>query len=136
MAQQSFTGRLTSTRRGAIILGVAAAILAGILLVVYLNRYRNSVQGETAPTTVLVARNLVPAGTSGTIMAQKKMFESTTIPQKEVKSGAIVDPAYLNGRVSTEDIFPGQQLTTAVFSTSTTGAVDTKITGRQRAISI
>jgi Flp pilus assembly protein CpaB len=134
--QQSLTGKLTSTRGGAIALGIGAAALAGILLVVYLNRYRDSVQGETAPTSVLVAKNLILAGTSGTILADKKLFEATTIPQSEVKLGALADPAYINGRVAAVDIFPGQQLTTTDFSATTTTAVVTKLSGTQRALSI
>ena len=134
--QQTLTGRLTNSRRGAIGLGLCAALLAGLLLLLYLNRYRDSVQGETAPTPVLVAKSLVVSGTSGTILAQKKLFEATTIAQKDVKLGALTDPAYLNGRVAAADIFPGQQLTVADFSATTTNAVITKLSGKQRALSI
>ena len=44
------TERLSTSRGGAVALGIAAAVLAGILLLVYLDRYRDSVRAETANT--------------------------------------------------------------------------------------
>ena len=134
--QQTFAGKFISTRRGAIFVGVGAAILAGLLLLAYLNSYRDSIKSETAPAGVLVAKRLIVAGTSGTVIAERKLFETTTIAEKDVKLGAIADPAFINGRVVATDIFPGQQLTTTDFSTETTNAIVTKLTGRQRALSI
>ena len=125
-----------SSRRAAILLAIGALVLAAILLVAYVRSYRNSVSGENAPTTVIVAKSLIPAGTSGTIIAGKQAYQSTTLPQKDIKVGAISDPAYINGRVAVTDIVPGQQLTTTDFTVPTTEAVTTKITGKQRALSV
>ena len=125
-----------SSRRAAILLSIAALAIAAILLIVYVQSYRNSVSGENAPTSVIVAKSLIPAGTSGTIIATKQQYQATTLPQKDIKVGAISDPAYINGRVAVADIVPGQQLTTADFTVPTTTAVTTKITGKQRAISV
>lgn len=132
----SMAERLSTSRGWAIALGVGAAVVAGILLLVYLNSYRNSVAGETAPTTVLVAKALIVEGTSGTVIAGKDLYQAATLPAKEIKAGAIADPAYINGRVASTDILPGQQFTTADFSSATTDSVNTKITGAQRAISV
>ena len=125
-----------SSRRAAILLAIAALAIAAILLIVYVQSYRSSVSGENAPTSVIVAKSLIPAGTSGTIIATKQQYQATTLPQKDIKVGAISDPAYINGRVAVADIVPGQQLTTADFTVPTTEAVTTKITGKQRAISV
>jgi Flp pilus assembly protein CpaB len=132
----SVTDRVSASRGWAIAIGVGAAVLAGILLLLYLNRYRESVAGETAPTSVLVAKNLITQGTSGTVIGTKELYQVASLPAKEVKVGALADPAYLNGRVAVADILPSQQLTTADFTTETTTAVNTKITGAQRGISI
>ena len=59
----SVTSRLTTTRGGAIALGVLFMIIALILLLVYVNRYRNSVEEDAAPAPVLVAKSLIPTGT-------------------------------------------------------------------------
>jgi Flp pilus assembly protein CpaB len=129
------SGRMSS-RAWAIALGVGAIVLAAILLVVYLDRYRARVGGENAPTPVLVAKQLIPKGTPGNIVASQSMYAPTTIPRKEVEVGAIADPSYLAGRAASADIFPGQQFTATDFAASDTLSVDSQITGEERAISV
>ena len=129
------SGRMSS-RGWAIALGIGAIVIATILLVVYLDRYRARAAGENAPTPVLVAKQLIPKGTPGTLIASQGMYAPTTVPRKEVEVGAISDPSYLSGRAASEDIFPGSQFTTADFATSSTSSVDSQIVGTQRAISI
>lgn len=129
------SGRMSS-RGWAIALGIGAILLAAILLVVYLDRYRARVGGENAPTPVLVAKQLIPAGTPGSLIASGTMYEPTTLPKKEVEVGAIADPQYLSGRAASTEIFPGQQFTALDFAASDTASVDSQITGNQRAISV
>ena len=129
------SGRMSS-RGWAIALGIGAIALAAILLIVYLDRYRARVGGENAPTPVLVAKQLIPKGTPGTLVASQSMYAPTTLPRKEVEVGAIADPSYLSGRAAAADIFPGQQFTATDFAAADTAAVDSQITGTQRAISI
>lgn len=128
--------RFGSSRGLTLAIGIGAAVLAGILLLVYLNQYRSSVDSSRKDTPVLVAKNLIPAGTSGTIIADKELYQVATLPKDDLKTGAISDPAYLNGRVAAVDIFPGQQMTTADLSQTTTEAIPTKLTGPQRAFAI
>jgi Flp pilus assembly protein CpaB len=132
----SLTEWVSASRSWAVGVGIGAALLAGLLLLLYLDRYRDSVAGDSARSSVLVARSLIPAGTSGDIVASKQTYQVAEIQNKEVKVGAVADPTYLNDRVATADIYPGQQITTADFSAETTTAVDTQITGTQRAISV
>src|SRR5512134_1618001 len=129
------SGRMSS-RGWAIALGIGAILLAAILLIVYLDRYRARVGGENAPTPVLVAKQYIPAGTPGTLVASGPMYEPTTLPRKEVEVGAISDPQYLSGRAASAEIFPGQQFTATDFAVSDTASVDSQITGEQRALSI
>jgi Flp pilus assembly protein CpaB len=125
-----------SSRGWAVALGIGAIVLAAILLVVYLDRYRSRVSGENAPTPVLVAKQLIPQGTPGNLIATQSMYAATTLPRKEVEVGAIADPSYLAGRAAAADIFPGQQFTATDFAASDTASVDSQITGTERAISI
>jgi hypothetical protein len=134
--QQAVRGKIGSSRGWTLAFGIGAALLAAILLVVYLNRYRSSVNSETAPTPVLVAKNLIPQGASGTIIAKQELFQVATLPKNDLKVGAISDPAYLNGRVAAADIFPGQQITTADVSAGLTDAIPTQLSGKQRAVAI
>ncbi|MGI8885631.1 MAG: Flp pilus assembly protein CpaB [Gaiellaceae bacterium] len=125
-----------SSRSWAIAIGAAAVVLAAILLVVYLDRYRARVGGENAPTPVLVAKQLIPAGTPGTLVAGRTMYVPTTLPRKEVEVGAIADPQYLSGRAAAQDIFPGQQFTALDFAADPSTSVKSLLTGPERALSI
>lgn len=134
---QSLTGRLTSTRQGAIALGLAAAALAAILLAVYITQYRDSVSSDTAPRQVLVAKKLIAKGTPGNQIGAKQLYQITSVAQADVKPGAIVDPALLNGRVVAQDIYPGQQLAdTDFFSGGAPTGLSGALSGPNRAVSI
>ena len=110
---KSFLG----TRRGAVTLAVAAAALAGILLAVFLSQYRSSVQGGTAPASVLVADRLIPKGTSGDVLISERLFKTGSVAEADLVDGALANAAALAGRVATRDIYPGQQLSAADFTT-------------------
>src|SRR6266545_4533427 len=124
-----FAQRLLSTRRGSTILGIAAAALAGIILLVYVNQYRNSVGTAAAPVTVIVAKELIHKGTSGDIVGNDKLFQTSSIAKDQVRNGALTDPAALHGRVAANDIFPGQQLTVEDFQVAGANQISTKLTG-------
>ena len=136
MSNTSLTTKVQQSRGWTLALGIAAAVLAAILLIAYLVQYRSSVNDSTAPTPVLVAKSLIPKGTSGTVIAEKQLFQAATLAKDDLKVGAISDPAYLNGRVAVADIFPGQQITTADLSAGLTDAIPTQLSGKQRAVAI
>lgn len=131
IAQNMFT-----TRRGSLLVGAAAAVLAGIILLAYLHQYRNSVNSASAPVSVLVARNLIQKGTPGDIIGTSNQFQVASVPKGQLQTGALTDPAALSGRVAVTDIYPGQQLTAGYFAFAPPGTLQTKISGSDRAISI
>jgi Flp pilus assembly protein CpaB len=131
-----FAQRLLSTRGGTVALSVMAAVLAGVILVTYLNRYRNSVQASSADVSVLVAKGVIDKGTSGDIIAAEDLYSISTLKQSQVSDGAITDPAALKGRVAATEIFPGEQLTTAKVTVSASTSLSNRITGDQRAVNI
>jgi Flp pilus assembly protein CpaB len=131
-----FAQRLLSTRGGTIALSVMAAVLAGVILLTYLHRYRESVKESGTAVTVLVAKGLIDKGTSGDIIATQDLYEVTSQPKSEVEDGAITDPATLKGRVATADIFPGEELTAAKLGVSTSTSLSNGITGDERAVNL
>jgi Flp pilus assembly protein CpaB len=131
-----FAGNLLSSRRGTILVGAAAAVLAAILLVVYLNRYRASLKGSAEPATVLVAKSLIQKGAPGNIIASTRQFQVASIPKDQLKNGALTDPAALAGLVAAKNIYPSQQLTLADFTPTAPGSLQTNLAKRDRAISI
>jgi len=131
IAQNLFT-----TRRGSLLVGAAAAVLAGLILFVYLHSYRNSLNSTAAPASVLVAKNLIQKGTPGDIIGTSDQFQVASVPKGQLQVGALTDPAALSGRVAVADIYPGQQLTETSFAYAAPGTLQTKITGTDRAIAL
>ena len=60
--------RIAAAAFAASALGVGIVAL-GILIVAYVHKYRSSVNSEGAPVTVLIAKQAIPKGTSGTVIA-------------------------------------------------------------------
>jgi len=128
--------RLLSTRGGTAALGVLAAVVAGVFVLLYLNQYRNSVKASSGPVTVLVAKKLIHKGTPGDYVGNANLFVPTRVPESKAIVGAITDPVAFKGRVAVDDIFPGQQITAADFSLSASAAIQTKLVKDQRGIAI
>ena len=130
-----FAQRLISTRAGTIAVAAGAALLAGISIAVYLNRYRHSVSSQGAPVTVLVAKRAIAKGTSGDVVAAQALFTTATLRESQLRDGAFSDPAAIRGRVAVRDVYKGQQLTAADFVAGATSLPST-LTGTQRVIAI
>src|SRR2546421_2660326 len=127
---------LFSTRRGSVLVGAAAAVIAGIVLVVYLHQYRNSVNSASAAAPVLVASQLIPKGTPGDLVGTSDQFQVGSVPKAQLAAGALTDPAALTGRIAVRDIYAGQQLTAADFLYSAPDSLQNKIRGTDRAMNI
>jgi len=127
---------LLSSRRSSVVVGAVAAALAGIVLIVYLQHYRNTVRASASATTVLVARDPIQKGTSGDVIAASRLFQISQVPQSELRTGAITDPAVLRGRVAVADVYQGQQLTAAEFVPAGLDAIGARLTRDLRAISV
>ena len=125
------SSKLFTTRQGTVLLGVIAAIVAAIALIVYLNNYRSSVSQPAVP--VFVAAKTIPQGMSGDVLAQSTSFyEVAKIPHNQVLSGAITDASQLTGKVALADIKPNTQLTAAQFGAAS--GVQYQLTPNQRAV--
>ena len=112
------SSKLFTTRQGTVLLGVIAAVIAAIALIVYLDHYRSSL--SQPDVKVLVAKRLIQKGTPGDVIRQSTAYYTVAqIPQKQVDSGAIVNPAALAGKVALNDISGSQQLTAADFGVGT-----------------
>jgi Flp pilus assembly protein CpaB len=127
------SSKLFRTRQGTILLGVAAAVLAAIALVVYLNQYRNSVNKSAVTVRVLVAKKLIPKNTSGDIVTSTGLYAYKELAKSQVQTGTFVDSSELAGKVAVTDINPGDQLTADDFATGSTSP-STELTKGQRAV--
>jgi Flp pilus assembly protein CpaB len=128
--------RMLSTRGGTVTAGGLTAVVAALLLLLYLSSYRNSVNDSGQPITVLVAKSLIEKGTPGDLVGLKGLFQTSEVPKSQLAEGAVTDPQILRNRLATTDIYPGHQLTTEDFAASASGALGTQIADSQRAISV
>ena len=134
----NWTAQLLATRRGALTVAALAAVLAGVLLYLFVQHYKsNSTPSAAAPSAVTVfeAAKYIPAGTPASTIASEGLLNKTQVSAKEVVAGAITDPSLITGEVSSTSIAPGQQVSASDFTHSqvTIGAY---LTGTQRAIAI
>jgi Flp pilus assembly protein CpaB len=127
--------KMVSTRRGSVLVAGGTALLAALVLMVFLAQYKRSLNLDDKPVTVLVARTLIEKGSPGTLIAQKSIFQTARVPKKDLKAGAIADPANLTGKVAKADVYPGQQLVASNWVPATSRVHD-EIIGNERAISL
>lgn len=124
-----------SSKGGSVAAAVVTAVLAGLVIVVFLNQYKDNVNSDSVPTPVLVADKQIPVGASGDSIGENEGFKSTEVPKNQLKEGAITDAAVLKGKVATTDILPGQQLTSTDFKPAGSGVI-TKLDSEQRAVTL
>jgi len=128
------SSKLFTTRQGTILLGVIAAVIAAIALLVFLNQYRS---GATSTVQVLVAKKTIPKDTSGEVLAKSTgSYEVAQIPKDNVLSGAITDSSTLTGKVALADINPNSQLTETQFGVGTGVVQDLGPTERAVVVSL
>lgn len=130
-----FATKLVSTRRGTLVAALLIAMLAGASILLYLNSYRESLKAQGATVTVLVAKQTIPKGTAGNVVAAKDLYTVTTIRESQLLEGALSDPASLRDRVAQREIFEGAQLTAADFGAAG-DSLAPQLTDRQRVISL
>ena len=106
---------MLGTPRRTVVAGIAALVVATILLLVYLSHYRSSVKSENGTVQILLANHFIKAGTSAESLAREGGYEVTAIPKDQVSNGAITDAGTINGQETLSDIFPTQQLTAEDF---------------------
>ena len=120
-AELALRKRRVASALSGVVTVVAALVIAAVfyldvhdrLNAAFTDTYRLDEEGF--PTPVLVAKQTIPVGTPGMIVATQAMYEAMIIPKREVVEGAIADPSFLRGRATAVQLLPGEQLTAADF---------------------
>lgn len=103
---------------------IAVAMLATASLYAYISSVNDRAIADAKPVQVLIAKGLIPAGTSAADASSKGLVTLSTIPQQSVPEGALSDIAPVKALVAVSDIYPGEMLLAVKFSTAqTTGAL-------------
>src|SRR5262245_26719572 len=123
-----------STRGGTLLVAALLSLLAGAALLVFLRQYREDVTSSDR-VRVVVAASLVPKGTPGDVILEKRMYRIARVRSDDVRDGALTDPADLTGQAVTSDVFPGHQLTVGDLEEAK-GKLPAKLADFDRAITV
>ncbi len=129
--------QMFSGRRGSVLIAVIAAVIAGLLIYLFVSHYNKKTPVALTPSTatVFVAVKYIPAGTPETQVVTQNLLKSEVVPSAQVIAGAISDPSEITGEVASASIAAGQQVTVADF-THTNVTISAYLTGDYRAIGI
>lgn len=94
----------------AIIVAVVLALAAAGLVVWYVSSLEKETTTVEQMQTVLVAKEDIPARTSGEVIIEKRLVEPQQVPLSAVVPGALISEAALQGKVTTIPILKGQQV--------------------------
>ena len=119
------------------LIALIAALIAGVLIYLFVSHYHKSSPVLAPPTTatVFVARTYIPAGTPETEVISGNLLKSEVVPSAQAIAGAISDPSVIAGQVAAASIAAGQQITFTDF-THTNVTVSAYLSGDYRAIGI
>jgi Flp pilus assembly protein CpaB len=117
-----------------IAIAVALAVLAAMMTSFYVKQQKQDIQQGQVLTTVWVAKSDIPAGTAGDDIPGQ--LESTEVAKSAVTPGAIVQPEDLAGKVSSETIYAGEQVSLLRFSTEQEQGIRAQISGNLRAVQL
>jgi Flp pilus assembly protein CpaB len=123
-----------STRGGTIAVAGALALLAGLILLVFLHQYRAGLTGSDR-VRVLVASTFIPQGTPGRIILDQKAYRVASVRKSDLQEGAIVDPNAIAQGMARSDMYSGHPLNAKDFQ-PTKGIPLAQLATYQRAITV
>ena len=123
-----------SSKTGSLLIAGIAAIVAAVLVFAALHAAKTST-GAAGTTSVVVARQLIPKGSSAASLAADRSFRVTDVRGDAVVAAPITDISQIHGKVATDDIYPGQQLSSKDFGAGN-GSLTTQLAAGERAISL
>jgi pilus assembly protein CpaB len=94
----------------AILIAVVLALVATAAMVVYVNGADRRAIANQSPVVVLVAKDLIKAGTRASDAQTKKLIIQKQIPRESAVAGAFRTWSQLEGKFAAVDIAKGEQL--------------------------
>ncbi len=119
-----------------ILIALGLAVVAVILVSVYVTQYKNHVDSGQSGTVVYVAARDIPSGTPADELIDGKYLRKETVKRVDVVSGAITDPKQIAARYVTEPIYKGDQISLRRVGEAGAEGSRGQLTGAQRALEI
>jgi Flp pilus assembly protein CpaB len=117
-----------------IAIATALAVLAATLTSFYVRQEKQNLQKGQELATVYVANQDIEPGTSGSEVAG--MVESREVATSALAPSAIVEPDQLEGKVVTQTIYSGEQVSELNFATQQASGIRAQLTGTLRALQV
>jgi pilus assembly protein CpaB len=104
------------TRRTILLLAalVVAALGTGLIFA-YVHNINDKAIADQKPEQILIAKSVIPAGTSVADAASKGAFQQVPMASKYVVAGALSDTTGITDQVALSPIYPGQQIVSQLF---------------------
>ncbi|GAC1440583.1 MAG: hypothetical protein NVS3B26_10200 [Mycobacteriales bacterium] len=111
-------------KRALLALALVVALLGTLAIFAYVKNIDNRAIANAQPVQVLVAKQAIPAGTTGKQASEQGLLALLTVPRKAAPTGVLSDISPVAGQVTLSDIFVGEMLLRAKFGAQqTTGAL-------------
>jgi pilus assembly protein CpaB len=104
-----------SRRTIALVVAIVLAAVAAVALVSYVTGVKNDAVRGGEAVQVFVAKEQIPAGTSGDSIISQGLIDQKTVPRNVVITGAIGSLSEIQGKVAAVTILQGDQIVTARF---------------------
>jgi pilus assembly protein CpaB len=99
-----------------LVVAIVVAALGAVLVGNYVHDVRQSALAKQQPTKILVAKKVIPAGTTGAAAANDGDLQQVTVPKDAVASADVlstIEP--VANLVTNSPIFPGEQIMKVKF---------------------
>ena len=127
---------MTKPRIRNVLVPAALAVLAAVLVGVYIASYRNNVNegaGLVTSSSPLATFRPEPQGSS---VASGGYLKTESVPKRTLVDGSVASAAPLTSKVTADPIYKGEQITLRQFKPLAQAGIFAKFSGRQRAIAV
>lgn len=119
-----------------IMIAIGLALVAMLLVLLYVTNYKRSVQHGEAQVPVFVAAHDIAVNTPGADIVAKHDLRQITIPKRNVVPGAISSVDQIRSLVLASPIYAGEQVTVRPFSDVAAQGIRARLRGTMRALQI
>lgn len=119
-----------------ILIAIGLALVAMLLVLLYVTNYKRSVQHGQTQVPVFVAAHDIAANTPGSDIIAQHDLRQMTIPERNVVPGAISSVDQIRSLVLSSPIYAGEQVTVRPFSDVAAQGIRAHLRGTMRAIEI
>ena len=127
---------MTKSRLRNLVLPLALAVLAAVLVGIYVISYRNSVTQGAGLVKVLVASRDIPAGTEGPRRGRRLPEDADGALAAPSSPARSTSAAPLTSLVAADPIYKGEQITLRQFKPAAQGGIFAKFSGEERVVAV